>query len=52
MAGGLRRGYAAASTNTGHIGDFPAALDGTWALGHPEKSIDFGPRKPAARPER
>ena len=35
----LRRGYAAASTDTGHTG--PGA---EWALGHPEKIIDFGYR--------
>jgi hypothetical protein len=33
------RGYAAASTDTGHIGG-----DASWAFGHPEKVIDFGPR--------
>ena len=35
----LRRGYAAASTDTGHTG--PGAA---WALGHPEKIADFGHR--------
>ena len=35
----LLRGYAAASTDTGHIGG-----DASWAFGHPEKIIDFGPR--------
>ena len=35
----LLRGYAAASTDTGHIGG-----DASWAFGHPEKVIDFGPR--------
>ena len=35
----LARGYAAASTDTGHIGG-----DASWAYGHPEKIIDFGPR--------
>ena len=35
----LLRGYAAASTDTGHIGG-----DASWAWGHPEKVIDFGPR--------
>ena len=44
MADGLGRGYATASTDTGHVGNFPAALDATWALGHPEKIVDFGPR--------
>lgn len=35
----LRRGYATASTDNGHEG--PGA---TWAVGHPEKLIDFGHR--------
>jgi feruloyl esterase len=33
----LARGYAAASTDTGHSGN-----TGSFALGHPEKVIDFG----------
>src|SRR5579859_901656 len=37
----LARGYAAASTNTGHDG---TSGDGSFALGHPEKLIDFGYR--------
>ena len=37
----LRRGYAAASTDTGHEGN---AGDASFALGHPEKVIDFGYR--------
>ena len=37
MAAALRRGYAVASTDTGHVGGGAA-----WALGHPEKVIDFG----------
>jgi feruloyl esterase len=37
MAAALRRGYAVASTDTGHAGGGAA-----WALGHPEKVIDFG----------
>jgi feruloyl esterase len=41
MGGALRRGYAAASTDTGHEGKFD---DGSFALGHPEKVIDFGYR--------
>ena len=39
LAGAVNRGYAAASTNTGHDG-----LDATFALGHPEKLVDFGYR--------
>ncbi|HEY7450862.1 MAG TPA: tannase/feruloyl esterase family alpha/beta hydrolase [Vicinamibacterales bacterium] len=37
----LKRGYAVASTDTGHRG---AGNDASWALGHPEKQIDFGYR--------
>jgi feruloyl esterase len=39
MAVALRRGYATSSTDTGHNG--PGA---SFALGHPEKLIDFGYR--------
>lgn len=39
MAEGLRRGYAAVSTDTGHTG-----ADASFAVGHPEKLIDFGYR--------
>jgi feruloyl esterase len=41
MAGALSQGYATAGTDTGHKG---AAFMGDWALGHPEKIIDFGYR--------
>src|SRR5258708_10567449 len=37
LADALRRGYAATSTDTGHVGG-----RGTFALDHPEKLIDFG----------
>src|SRR5579871_528133 len=37
MSDALRRGYATASTDTGHVGG-----RGQFALGHPEKLIDFG----------
>jgi Tannase and feruloyl esterase len=37
----LRRGYAVASTDTGHSG---GGLDGRFALGHPDKLVDFGYR--------
>jgi feruloyl esterase len=37
MAQALRRGYATSSTDTGHTGG-----SGSFALGHPEKLIDFG----------
>src|SRR5437660_974989 len=39
LATSLRRGYAAASTDTGHTGD-----DMKFAQGHPEKLIDYGYR--------
>lgn len=41
LAVALMRGYATAGTDTGHTGDF---FDARWALGHPEKVIDFGYR--------
>jgi feruloyl esterase len=37
LAEALSRGYATASTDTGHVGGGAA-----WALGHPEKVTDFG----------
>jgi Tannase and feruloyl esterase len=37
----VRRGYATAGTDTGHWG---RDGDSAWALGHPEKVIDFGYR--------
>lgn len=39
MADALRRGYATSSTDTGHAGG-----SASFALGHPEKVIDFGYR--------
>src|SRR5471032_554337 len=39
MAGALRRGYATASTDTGHTGD-----DMKFGQGHPEKLIDYAYR--------
>jgi feruloyl esterase len=41
MAAQLARGYATASTDTGHAG---SVADGSFALGHPEKLIDFAYR--------
>jgi hypothetical protein len=41
MARALRMGYATASTDTGHRA---AGTDAHWALGHPQKVIDFGYR--------
>ena len=35
----LEGGYAVSATNTGHWG---GDLDASWALGHPEKIVDFG----------
>ncbi len=40
MAGALQRGYATAGTDNGH----KAGNDAVWAIGHPEKVIDFGYR--------
>ncbi len=40
MAIALRQDYASASTDDGHTG----WKDPTWAIGHPEKVIDFGYR--------
>jgi len=37
----LARGYAVATTDTGHTG---TGLTAEWAVGHPEKLIDFGYR--------
>jgi feruloyl esterase len=39
MIAPLRRGYATAGTDDGHKG-----IDASWAIGHPEKLIDFGYR--------
>jgi feruloyl esterase len=39
LGAAIKRGYAAAGTDTGHVG-----FDAAWALGHPEKVIDFGYR--------
>jgi Tannase and feruloyl esterase len=41
LAMSVRRGYAAASTDTGHAG---SGGDGSFALNHPEKVINFGHR--------
>jgi len=41
MGAALARGYATASTDTGHEGELG---DASFALGHPEKAIDFGYR--------
>ena len=39
LATAVARGYASASTDTGHTGQ-----DASWALRHPEKIIDYGHR--------
>jgi tannase/feruloyl esterase len=39
LADALRRGYAVASTDTGHVGS-----DARFSLGHPEKLVDFAYR--------
>ena len=43
LVGPLRRGYAVAATDNGHVSEglVPGAA---WAIGHPEKLIDFGYR--------
>ena len=41
LAQALIAGYATSSTDTGHKGN---AAEATWALGHPEKVVDFGYR--------
>jgi feruloyl esterase len=41
LAAALRRGYAAASTDTGHAG---SGGDGSFAFNHPEKLVDFAYR--------
>jgi hypothetical protein len=39
MEWALEGGYAVSGTDTGHSG---GSLDAAWALGHPEKIVDFG----------
>ncbi len=39
MAVAIAEGYATASTDTGHAA---TAADANWALGHPDKIVDFG----------
>jgi feruloyl esterase len=41
LADSVGSGYASSSTDTGHQG---GATDARWALGHPEKIVDFGYR--------
>jgi TonB family protein len=39
LATAVIQGYAAGSTDTGHSG---SPIDASWALGHPDKIVDFG----------
>ncbi|MGB9120007.1 MAG: TonB family protein [Candidatus Angelobacter sp.] len=39
LATAVSAGFAAASTDTGHSG---SPVDSNWALGHPDKIVDFG----------
>jgi hypothetical protein len=39
MSWAVEAGYAVSGTDTGHSG---GSLDSPWALGHPEKIVDFG----------
>ena len=41
LGSAMSKGYAATATDTGHTG---SPVDATWALGHPEKVVDFGHR--------
>lgn len=41
LANAVKAGYATASTDTGHTG---GATDAKWALGHPDRIVDFGYR--------
>ncbi len=41
LAVAVRAGFASASTDTGHEA---AGIEANWALGHPEKIVDFGYR--------
>src|SRR3954454_4620843 len=41
LGAAMAKGYAAAATDTGHTG---TPIDAAWALGHPEKVVDFGHR--------
>jgi feruloyl esterase len=43
MVSPLQRGYATAATDDGHQGN---PLDASFAVGHPEKLVDFGHRAP------
>lgn len=42
LATTVKAGYTATATDTGHTGSSP--IDASWAMGHPEKIIDYGYR--------
>jgi hypothetical protein len=42
LGAAVSKGYAATATSTGHTAETP--LEASWALGHPEKVVDFGHR--------
>ena len=44
LADALKRGYATGTTDSGHDSSKPGESDGQFALGHPEKVIDYGYR--------
>ena len=44
MAGALNRGYATASTDTGHVRPGAGGFDASWALDRPDLIEDFGHR--------
>jgi Tannase and feruloyl esterase len=41
LANSVKNGYAATATDAGHTG---SPIDAAWAIGHPEKVVDFGHR--------
>jgi feruloyl esterase len=41
LGAALRKGYASTATDAGHTG---SPVDAAWAMGHPEKVVDFGHR--------
>ena len=43
LIGPLQRGYAVAATDDGHVSAGPVP-NASWAIGHPEKLVDFGYR--------
>jgi feruloyl esterase len=42
LAAALQAGYATAGTDDGHTGINGSVLDGSWAIGHHPKIVDFG----------